>query len=260
MKIRTVMAIAPFANDPFDAVASFAFQIALVAAILSLARLVSIKAEDGLKQRTLFILRSILLVEITIFVTLLTDLVAILLALPLPFSQPMLFLLGGLFLLVALFILTGVLLVHAWKELHPKSNPPAHDSLGQTIRDCWNLVAAIGNGLVRLLPFLKRPWQWLDGLIRRIGNLWKKHLPTFDPDLHPWYFFLLFVLLAGVFIVLIILTSESLVEGPPVKPGMLLILFGIFFGGEVLAGLLGFLFFGGWLGLRPNLIRRANHD
>jgi hypothetical protein len=252
-KIRAIQSGAPFADDPYDAIASFAFQIAVAIALLSLARLVSIRDEQGLHQRATFILHGILLVVACVTVTLVADFIAVAQAWPLTFSSPIVFLLAGLTLLSALAGVTGILLAIAWKDSRGNSSVPTGDALAQAIGDCWILVTIIATWLTLHLPFLKQIWKWIDSLAHRIAAAWNKWLPFANPSTHPWKFALSFSILVGFAVMGIIMLSEGLWEGGPANPAIALLLALIFFVGETVAVILSFLFFGGYLGLRPKL-------
>jgi len=258
-KIRAIQNAAPFADDPFDAVASFAFQIALAVGLLSLARLVSIKNEKGLRQRLPFILHGIWMVVLCVAITLLVDFASVARAWPLPASAPSALLLAGLALLTLLAANTGGLLARAQREAGRLPAEPVPGALGGALEDCWRLVGLIPTWLIARLPRLKPGWEWVDSLARRIARAWSRRLPFADPYRHPWNFALLFAILLGLAIMGAILVSEAIVEGGPRNLSIGLLLAGIFFGGEMLAILLCFLFFGSYLGLRPriHLVRTA---
>jgi hypothetical protein len=252
-KVRVIQSAAPFAEDPYDAIASFAFQIALVVSLLSLARLISIEDENGLHQRAPFILRGILLAELCILATLAAYLVAIIQVLPLTISTAMIFILVGLAFLSALFTVTGVFWFNARKEI---ANLPAHltpDALGQTTHDCWKLVTVIARWVVTRIPILKPVWNWVDSLAGGLATAWNKRLPFANPNQHPWGFAMTFAVLIGIAVMGIIMLSESLLEGGPENIAIAFLLAGIFFVGETVAVLISFLLFGGYLGLRPKI-------
>jgi hypothetical protein len=252
-KIRSIQNIAPFAEDPYDAVASVAFQIALGIAILSLARLVSIKEESGLRRRAPFILRGILLVEVAVLVTVLADIVAIARAWPLTLSTPMIFLIAGLGFLTTLMITTGVLLIRARQGAWGLAAEAVPDALGQSLRDCWTLVTVVAEWIVTKQPFLKKVWKWVDTMARKIANLWNKRLPFADPENHPWQFAGTVAMLSGLLLMVGIMVSEAIWEGVPASPMIGWLLAAIFFVGETAIILLVFVIFGGYLGLRPRL-------
>lgn len=252
-KIRAIQVASPFANDPYDAVGSFAFQIALALGFLSLARVVSIRDETGARARTPFILHGILLVELCVALSLIADIVAVARAWPLLFTQPLLLQLLGLGILVVLFCATAVLLIQAWRESGRPAALAPPDALGQSIRDCWNLVDTIAAWLTGWLPFLKPTRKWITFQVGRLARAWNRYLPFANPDLHPWQFAGVFAVIAGMLLMAGILVAEVLVEGPPASPVIALLLMLIFFVGETLVIFVGFLLFGGYLGLRPRL-------
>jgi hypothetical protein len=252
-KIPAIQGDAPFAEDPYDAVASFAFQIAMAIALLSLARLVSIQNEAGLRQRAPFILRGILLVELCVLVNLITNMIAIVNSLPLVLSVSMIDIFSGMALLTFLFAITGFFWIRAKKEFGKISVQPGQDALAQTIKDCWTLIAVNAAWIVGQIPSLKPIWAWIDSLARRFANAWDKQFAFADPNHHPWGFAMTFAVLGGLLIMAVVLLSERIMEGGPANPLIAFLLAGIFFAGETLAIFLSFLFLGGYLGLRPNL-------
>jgi len=252
-KNAAIQTVAPFANDPYDSVASFAFQIALAIALLTLARLVSINNEKGLHLRAIFILHGLLLVVASVVITLAVDFIAMAQAWPLTWSDSMVYLFSGLTLLSLLTAITGILLTTAWKELGNLSSLTASDSLAQSIGDCWTLVTVIATWVVIYLPFLKSFWNWIDSLAHRIAAAWNEKLSFANPSIRPWIFAMTFAVLLGFALMGMILISERIKEGGPPSPMIGWLLAGIFFGGETIAILLSFLFFGGYLGLRPKL-------
>jgi hypothetical protein len=252
-KIRVIQSAAPFAEDPYDAVASFAFQIALVVSLLSLARLISIEDENGLRQRAPFILRGILLAELCLLATLTAYFIAIIQALPFTISTSMIFILTGLALLSALVTITGAFWFSARREMGNLSARLGPDALGQTIRDSWKLVTVIALWIVTRIPILKPAWNWIDSLAGGLATAWNKRLPFANPSQHPWGFAMTFAVLIGFALMGIIMLSESLLEGSPENIAIAFLLAGIFFAGETVAVFLSFLLFGGYLGLRPKI-------
>jgi hypothetical protein len=246
-KIPTISNVSPFADDPYDIVPSIAFQIALLAALLSLARLASIRDELGMRQRARLILHGILLVELSLVATLLTDGIAIGTNLPLVFSTPLAFLFIGLGLLVALAVVQGYLLVKDWRELRPVAYQPVENPLGLTIRDCWTLVALVAGWVANPAARLKSLWQHVDNLVHKTGRAWQLKLPFIDPDYHPWRFALLVACAMGILIFLGMILGEGL--PPSFSVGVKV--FFVFFSIEMVAVLSGFALFGRFLGLRP---------
>jgi hypothetical protein len=252
-KLRAIQSASPFAEDPYDAVASHAFQIAVAVSLLSLARLVSIHDEAGLGGRAPFIMRGIVVVEVCILVTLLADSIAVAQALPLPASLPTLLQFIALGFLALLFAATGFFLGQAWRDCGRFPARAGRDALGQTVRDCWTLVSVGAGWWFRRLPFLKPAWAAIDSLAHRMARGWNRRLPLADPDLHPWGFAAAFALIGGVLLMALILISEAIAEGGPASPQIALLLALIFFAGEAATIFLSFLLFGGFLGLRPKI-------
>jgi len=246
-KIPAISNFSPFAEDPYDIVPSIAFQIALLAALLSLARLASIRDELGMRQRARLILHGILLVELGLVATLFTDGIAIVTHLPLAFSTPLAFLFAGLGLLVALAVIEGFLLIKAWRELRPLAYQPADNPLGMTIRDCWTLVTMVAGWVADPAASLKSLWQQVDTLARKTGRAWQLKLPFIDPDCHPWRFALLVACAIGGLLFLGMILGEGLPPSFAVGVKVFLVFFSI----EMVAVLSGFALFGRFLGLRP---------
>jgi len=252
-KTRSIQNASPFANDPYDAVGSFGFQIAVAAGLLTLARLVSVRDQDGLRHRAPFILHGIVLVEVCVLGTLGADAIAIARAWPLPASRVLEFQFIGLGILGLLILTTGALLIRAWNDYGSIPARPARDALGQTIRDCWTLVCVLVASFIRWLPFLKPFWSWIDSAAHKVAHGWQQRLPLADPDLHPWGFAAAFTLIGGALLMAGIMISEAISEGGPSSPPIALLLVLIFFTGEAAAIFLSFLLFGGYLGLRPKM-------
>jgi hypothetical protein len=246
-KIPAISIASPFAEDPYDAVASIAFQGALLTALLSLARLASIKDELGMRQRARLILHGILLAELSLVATMLADGIAIVTHLPLVFSTPLAFLFAGLGLLVALAVVQGYLLVKVWRELRTVVYQPAENPLGLTIHDCWTLVALVAGWVANPAARLKSLWRHVDVLVHKAGRAWQLKLPFIDPDYHPWRFVLLVACAMGILIFLGMIFGEGL---PPSFSVGLKVFF-VFFSIEMVAVLSGFALFGRFLGLRP---------
>jgi len=252
-KIGVIQNASPFAEDPYDAVASFAFQIAMAIALLSLARLVSIQEEDGLRQRAPFILHGILLVEFCVLITLTANLTALVNALPLNLTASMIYIISGMALLTGLFLLTGILWLNARREIGSVPAQPNQHALGQTIRDCWTLITVFAAMIVRHLPVLLPLWNSIDSQARKTARTWNEHLPFADPNEHPWGFAMTFAVLIGLLVMGFIMIGEGVFEGGPKSLAVAFLVAGIFFAGETTAVFLSFLLFGGYLGLRPKL-------
>jgi hypothetical protein len=246
-KNPVISGVSPFAEDPYDIMPSIAFQIALLAALLSLARLAGIHDDLSLHQRGRLILHGILLVEMSLVATIITDGIAIVTNLPLVFSAPMAYLYSGLVLLIILAIANGYLLVKAWRDLQPVVYLQVENPLGIAIRDCWTLVATLAGWVTRPAAGLKSLWRQVDTLARKTGRTWQRKLPNVDPDCHPWRFAVLAAGMAGVLIFVGLIVGEGL--PPSFMVGVKVFL--VFFSIEMTAVLAGFALFGRYLGLRP---------
>jgi hypothetical protein len=243
-------AISPFAVDPYDAVGSFAFQVALLAVLLTYARALRLRDDPTLAPRSRFILRGNLLALFAILATLLADAWAVfqtlragdpLIAEALRVSfwgRVLLGELAGMFL-VALACGVALLLVFAPLTL---DEPPRDLTPADAIDDLWALARLAALRAPRWLPGPLLEWVTgfsSDRLFARLGWL--------DPRRHPWRFAATLGLLAGL-----ALFAAQLQEGLPPNLGIGLLAAAIFIGGEWLATLIGFALLGGFLGLRPS--------
>jgi nicotinamide riboside transporter PnuC len=76
-------------------------------------------------------------------------------------------------------------------------------------------------------------------------------LPWLNPRLHPWRFTAAIGLLVGVLLVI-----AKMQEGLPPNIAIGLLVAGIFISVELGSTLMGFAIFGGYLGLRPPLLKK----
>jgi hypothetical protein len=228
----------PFANDPYDAVGSFAFQVALLVSLLTYARMIRWR-DDPAQDKGRLILHGNLLALVTILITLCTDTIADI-AVPVPpsFWGNILHLELGL-----MFILTlgcGLLLWMVFRHL-PTEPPPTNLTPADAIDDMWSLVRVPVLKAAKILP------GRLVGWVKHFNSdLLFAHLVWVDPRQHPWRFTCGVGLLVGVLIWL-----AGFQEGLPPSFGIALLLAGIHISGEFFATLVGFAVFGGYLGLRP---------
>jgi hypothetical protein len=231
----------PFAEDPYDAVGSFAIQLALLVGLLNLARSLRLAGEPVQSAKTRLILRGNLLVLSAILFTLLSDAVAVTRHARLPSFVGNFWLieLGLMFLLAGICILALILKFwHLPTEIPPRDLTPA-----DVIDDLWAIVRISATKLRTFLPEPAVEW------VQRFNSdrLFAK-APWMNPRAHPWRFTCLVGFLVGNCLVLL-----QLQEGLPPDLQVGLLVAGIFIFGELIATLTGFAIFGGYLGLRPSL-------
>lgn len=230
----------PFADDPYDAVGSIAIQVALLISLLSYARV--IRWRDNLIQdKTRLVVHGNILVLAAIFITLCFDGVAELLV-PVPASVWRNLLLIEL---VAMFLLTCVCVITLWLVFRfvPSPPPPPNLTPADAIDDLWSLVRVPVVRAASIFPARMVEWAKRfesDRLFARLQWL--------DPRKHPWRFMGAAGLLIGLAIWLV-----GFQEGLPPSLGIGLLLLGIDISVELVATMLGFAIFGGYLGLRPPL-------
>jgi hypothetical protein len=234
----------PFAVDPYDAVGSIAFQVALLISILSYARVIRWR-DDSTQDKVHLILHGDILVLAAIFITLCNDAFA-------EFIQPMPPSVWGDILIIELgimFFLTLICGLVLWVVFRDMATvpPPTNLTPADAIDDLWSLVRVpvVRGGKIfppPIVDWVKRfnsdrlfaPLQWL------------------DPRKHPWRFTGAVGLLVGMLLILV-----QLQEGMPPSLGIGLLVMGIFLSVEFVATLLGFAIFGSYLGLRPAFKRNS---
>jgi hypothetical protein len=230
----------PFGADPYDAVGSFAIQVALLVGLLSYARALRILAEPAQAAKMRLVLRGNLLVLLAILITLLADGIAVILH-PLPpslWAGVLLVEMGLMFLLAAVSAIT--LTVAFWHLRTDK--PPRNLTPADAIDDLWILVRLPVIKFSAVLP------RRLVEMVERFSSDWLFHRwPWLDPRSHPWRF----ALFLGVFVGLGLVLAQ-LQEGLPPSPLIGLLVMGIFISAELAATLIGFALLGGYLGLRPS--------
>lgn len=232
----------PFLNDPYDAVGSIAVQVALFVSFLSYARALRWSNDPAQEPKARLILRGDILVLMAIFITLCTDLAAEF-AVPMPDSY------GGAILRVELggmFFLILVCGLQLWKAIKavPTMAPPSDLSLADAIDDLWSLVQVPVMRAGSLLP------ASISGWIQNLNSdrIFAR-LHWIDPRRHA----LRFVALAGLFAGVLLMLGQ-LQEGLPPNLSLGLLVTGIFISVEFVATMLGYIIFGGYLGLRPRII------
>ncbi len=233
----------PFAIDPYDAVGSIAIQLAFLIGLLSYARVIRWR-NDPTQVKDRLILHGNILVLLTIFITLWSDAIA-------EFIQPSSSSVLSFVLRIELslmFILTLVCALACWAVFRgiPTTSPPPDLTPADAIDDLW--------GLVRV-PVVKASSVFPPAMVEWVKRINSDRLfdrfPAVNPRRHPWRFTAALGLLVGVLLVV-----AQLQEGLPPSLGIGLLLAGIFISVELAATLMGLAVFGGYLGLRPSLIKK----
>jgi hypothetical protein len=231
--------INPFAQDPYDAVGSFAIQVALLIGILTYARALRLCDDSAQATKARLILRGNRLVLFAIGVTLSADAVAEI-ARPYPPSFWGNVLLVELALMFVLALVCVSALVVVFSRIQTLA-PPRNLTPADGIDDLWTLVRVPAKKANAFLP------KAVVGWVKRFNSDWLfTRVPWVDPRTYPWRFACVLGLLAGVG-----LTLAQLQEGFPPSLQIGLLAAGIFISAEFVSTLLGFAVLGGYLGLRP---------
>ena len=245
----------PFAEDPADAVGSIGFEIAVVAGLLSLGRAVHLQREGALDDhRPELIMRGGLIVILTLAAGLAADTLTEILQPGWAVSIWGKVLILGLVGLALLAALAAALLVRAARSVWALPAARGADGsgwLGEAMEDVfmlgWLPAAWAGRRLAlmgRLLNRLEGFWRGPFALRLRGALGW------FSPWRHSWRFALVAGLAAGLG-----LAAAHATEGPPDDLGQFILVSLVFVGIEFSATVAGFLILGGFLGLRPPLLR-----
>jgi hypothetical protein len=233
----------PFAVDPYDAVGSIAFQVALLISLLSYSRVLRMR-NDATQTVERLVLHGNTLVLASIFITLISDAVAEFVQ----HSPPSIYVIVlqlELGLMVILAIVCALALWIVFRGI-PTANPPPNLTPADAIDDLWSLVRVpIERGSSVFPPSIV---QWVK---RFKSELLFARLPWLNPRLHPWRFTAAIGLLVGVLLVI-----AKMQEGLPPNLAIGLLVAGIFISVELGATLMGFAIFGGYLGLRPPLLKK----
>jgi hypothetical protein len=235
--------INPFANDPYDIVGSFAFQVALLVGVLNYARALRLKECPSATPRARLIVRGNLIVLGSIVTTLLGDVIALILhPMPHSFWAHVLWLALGLMSVLALACL-GSMIVVLWGVHVPP--PPPHLTPADGLDDLWTPVRIGAIKAGRVLP--RRFVEWVTDFDsdKLFGAF-----PWVHPRQHPWRFACLLSVAAGLAIYL-----SKLREGPAPSLRIALLVAVIFVIAESVAVLLGFAILGAHLGFRPPVRR-----
>lgn len=232
--------INPFGEDPYDAIGSFAFQVALLIGILTYARALRLNSDPAQVDKIRLILRGNGLVLFALGITLVADAVAEIVR-PLQSSywgNVLLTELGLMFLLTTICIIAQLVV---FRRIQPAA-PPRNLTPADGIDDLWTLVRFPVTRFGTALPS-----AFVDWVKRFNSDYLFARIPRVNPRIHPWRFACALGLLTGVG-----LTVAQLQEGSPPSLIIGLVLAGIYISGEFIATLVGFTIFGGYLGLRPN--------
>jgi hypothetical protein len=228
----------PFASDPFDVVGSIAIQLALLISVLSYARLIRMR-DDPAQVKERLILHGNVLVLAAIFITLCGDVIAEFLQ-PVPPSVWRTLLIVELLSLFLLCSICGLALWLVFRGM-PTRASPLNLTPADAIDDLWSLVRL---PLVRAASILPPPMvEWVK---RFNSDRLFTHFKQLDPRRHPWRFTAAVGLGVGLALWLV-----GFQEGLPPSLGIGILLLGINMTVELIATLLGFVIFGGYLGLRP---------
>jgi hypothetical protein len=231
--------INPFGEDPYDAVGSFAIQIALLIGLLTYARALCLRCDPAQANKARLIFRGNVLVLFAIGSALLVDWVAEIVQ-PFPPSYWGNVLLIGLAAMFLLSVACVLALVAAFWRL-PMAVPPHDLTPADGIDDLWALVRVPVVHLGAVLPH-----GFVEWVKRFCSDRLFARVPWLDPRIHPWRFAGLLGLLVGVG-----LAVAQLQEGFPPSLWLGLMVAGVFISVEAAATLVGFAILGGYLGLRP---------
>lgn len=258
--------LAPFGDDPYDAVGSFAVQVAVVAAALSGLRAVRSHGSAGIPEiRSSLILRGAVISALAIFIAVLADLVAMI-----RYPEVWLGRAAGLELGLFLIVLALAAFVGAGRLAR---GVPGAGANAATARGRAALIAAAG---ALLLGFYPRTWRHgfagavltaVFGMALLFAWTWalaKVLVPgdTGDTDdllddlhapkpvarwlrAHPWRCVVWSAVIGGLALALL----EALGEGLPASARRALLVLGVFTGIEGLGIVLGFALFRRQLGL-----------
>jgi len=233
--------INPFGQDPYDAVGSFAIQVALLVGILTFARALRLQADPAQTAKMRLILHGDLVVLGAILATLASDATAVTLH-PLPPSywrNVLLIELALMFLLTVVCVMAMIVVFGRMRLAAPPRNLTPADG----IDDLWTLVRIPVTRFSAILPRAVVEW------VKRFNSDWLfARVQWLNPRAHPWRFACILGLLVGVS-----LTVAQLQEGFPPSLMIGLVVAGIFISAEFAATLVGFAILGGYLGLRPSL-------
>ena len=230
-------AINPFGDDPYDAVGSFAIQIALVCSGLSYGRALRLRDDPSKIGSSRFILRGNVIVVCSIIATIAADTTALLLH-PLPPTHWGRVLETGLAFVFVLGALSAIALVAVFPRIGPAA--PMNLTLADGIDDLWALVRV---SLKMARGILPRPW--IDRADAFESEKVFARVAWLNPRIHPWRFASALGLLAGACLI-----AAEAQEGPPPDVATGLLVSAIFLSVELTATLLGFAVFGRYLGLR----------
>ncbi|MGA9398861.1 MAG: hypothetical protein WBV22_11445 [Anaerolineaceae bacterium] len=243
----------PFANDPYDAIGSFAFQISVISGILSLARAVDVHLHAERDWKEKYILHGCWVSQGAIAVTVLVDILAWVLNPVWKSSISGIQLLVGLVSLAMLTIIMTITLLlmqssRNYKGMQVVVEPADRPAeLADALWDVYNLFLFPILRLAIRSPAFGRLITYLGKFPRKLLDSLEKYAGCANPRFHPWRFSALIGILSGIGLVLFGLIAE----GVPPSLNIFVLLVFIFVGGETTAILLVMLFLGRYLHLRP---------
>lgn len=256
-KLQVISEISPFAEDPVDAIGSFAFQIALVVGFLTFARSWRCRDDAASASKGRLVIRGCIVVLVSIAATLLADAIT-------EFQHPTWdvslwgkLLILGLGVVAVPVFLGGLATIGAANQVRVVRSSGAETTAGmgaldEALDDLWSLVESVLSWLGHRVPWLGSPLRW-------VGSLGRRTLATINgiswlsPRSHPWRFCLLAAAAVGLALGL----APVALEGMPPSLAIFVEVVLVFITGETAMAMLGFLLLGGYLGLRPPLRLRG---
>ena len=227
----------PFLEDPYDAIGSIAFQVALLVGALTFARSLRVLHAEAPETHLRLVGRGNLLVLGSVIVTLLGDALAVALnpaAPSAPANELRLALVG-----MCLFTVTCASGFAAFFPRVPHTCPEGELTPADGIDDLAALIriplTRAGVGLPVWLRMGRRP---SDAIFSRFAWL--------NPRIHPWRFACALGLSSGA-----VVAALQLREGPSSTLAATVIIAALFVSIEFTATVAGFALIGAYLGLRP---------
>jgi hypothetical protein len=199
---------------------------------------------DATQDKSRLVMHGNILVLAVILLTLLSDAIAVF-RVPVPASEWASLLRIELGLMFLLTLICCLALWGVYRYL-PTTSPSVTLTPADAIDDLWSLVRVPVVRWGKALP--PTLVGWVD---RFNSDHLFTNLPWVNPRQHPWRFTLAVGFLVGVLLVL-----AQLQEGLPTSLAIGFLVMTIFISVELVAALVGFAVFGGYLGLRPGLIKK----
>ncbi len=238
-KLDPFRAANPFGEDPYDAVGSFAVQLALLVALMSFSRVLRLQRDVTQRNKSRLVVRGNLVVLVAIMITLGVDTCAVA-GSPPPATHAgrmLMIELAALALLTLLALIAVARVAPSFRNRAPRDLTPA-----DAIDDLLTLAR-----VPRKRRGGRRPPPLLAWKGRLSGDALAASLGALSPRTHPWRFACATGVAAGAAVAV-----GQLREGLPPNLAVGLRTAAIFVGGEMLAVLLGFALLGAFLGLRPS--------